>query len=505
MNIYFRKLKPLCIGGTWVRLIAIPVMLLSAHLLSDITAGATAGDVPAVLTKAALLFLVMTVFLGFRTWTDTLLARRREQALAQCRMHLLRQILQGKLPRLFRTDSGTLLEHLNDDLDAVTKRYTEHIPALVTSLLSAAAYLTALLLQSPVIAGSLLLISLLQLLPPLIVKKYLQVNYEACREMEARLTDHISQAVQGFDTVKLYDLKGWWLTGTEALHREYLKVGNRSTAAATAQQTVNSAVDNILRFGSYALMGMLVLKGVCTLAVVVQAIYLSSDLFSAVKGVFSAIPRFALASTAEKRLAPWMAAEPVSHGDRNDPYIRLQQVSCATEDKTLFDRLDLTLDPRENYVLTGENGSGKSTLLGLICGLIVPEQGRVEAPDDLFYIPQKDMALHLTPKELFAMFAERQAGIARTAAAFGLQEEHLNRQICDLSGGERKKVMLSVGLSLPYAWLLLDEPTNSLDAHSKQVLWELLEKRTGTLVVSHDPVITERASRVLTLKGGAVA
>lgn len=65
-------------------------------------------------------------------------------------------------------------------------------------------------MQSPLMAASLLVISVLQLIPPIIVKKHMQINYEDCRKIEAKITDHMIEAVDGFETIKLYDLKSYY-------------------------------------------------------------------------------------------------------------------------------------------------------------------------------------------------------------------------------------------------------------------------------------------------------
>ena len=86
--------------------------------------------------------------------------------------------------------------------------------------------------------------------------------------------------------------------------------------------------------------------------------------------------------------------------------------------------------------------------------------------------------------------------------SFGLNEEKLTSSISELSGGERKKVFLSMGFSLCSRWLLLDEPSNNLDAKGQDVLYNLIRERRGVIVISHDSTLCKTTDRVLTLHDG---
>ena len=80
------------------------------------------------------------------------------------------------------------------------------------------------------------------------------------------------------------------------------------------------------------------------------------------------------------------------------------------------------------------------------------------------------------------------SNVIETAFSLGLTQTQLNeRNINELSGGERKKVFISLALTLNPEILLLDEPTNSLDENGKNILVEEIKKRKGsTFIITHD-------------------
>ena len=72
-------------------------------------------------------------------------------------------------------------------------------------------YAVYLALKSPIIAITLCIIAILQIIPPIVVKKYMQVNYDNNRKIEAEITDYIIEGYRGFLTIKLYGLSKWWI------------------------------------------------------------------------------------------------------------------------------------------------------------------------------------------------------------------------------------------------------------------------------------------------------
>ena len=150
-----------------------------------------------------------------------------------------------------------------------------------------------------------------------------------------------------------------------------------------------------------------------------------------------------------------------------------------------------------------------TTLLNLLAGLLLPENGVLYAGGNgrlLFYIPQQDPQYHCNITSLFEMFGQRhQKKLTMIADRFGLTDRiREGKAVCDLSGGERKKVFLSIGFAMDSQWLLLDEPSNNLDSNAKQVLSELIRERKWIILVSHDLLLTNTADCSMILENGGL-
>ncbi|HEV7368764.1 ABC transporter ATP-binding protein [Arenibaculum sp.] len=195
--------------------------------------------------------------------------------------------------------------------------------------------------------------------------------------------------------------------------------------------------------------------------------------------------------------------------------------------------IDLSVARGETVGIVGPSGSGKSTMMMVIAGLERPTTGRVEVAGlDLASLDEDGLArfrrdhvgivfqaFHLiatmTAVENVAIpleFAGRADAFAR--AREGLEAVGLGHRLghypSQLSGGEQQRVALARAFSTEPSLLLADEPTGNLDgetgAHVVSLMFDLARSRGTTLVlITHDPALAARCSRVVRLVDGRIA
>ncbi len=195
--------------------------------------------------------------------------------------------------------------------------------------------------------------------------------------------------------------------------------------------------------------------------------------------------------------------------------------------------LDVALEVAdgETVALLGPNGAGKSTTLDLVCGLLAPDEGRVELDGRVLaghgaWVPphERRVALlaqeplllpHLTALQNVA-FGPRSRRVPRREASARAQElldrmgvgELAARRPRALSGGQAQRVAVARALAAEPRLLLLDEPLAALDVTAAPQVRSLLREVLGgrsALVVTHDPLdALALADRVVVLEGGRV-
>jgi ABC-2 type transport system ATP-binding protein len=168
----------------------------------------------------------------------------------------------------------------------------------------------------------------------------------------------------------------------------------------------------------------------------------------------------------------------------------------------------------ELVALIGPNGAGKTTLLQILAGALPTTSGRVAlGPRRPGWVPQQAAVYgKLSVAENLRLFArlekvpDVEGAVARMLDQTGLRDR-ADDAVATLSGGNRQRVNVAVGLLADPAVLLLDEPSAALDPRQRARLWAFVGglARGGTTVVysTHDVAEAERhADRVLVLAEG---
>jgi len=199
-----------------------------------------------------------------------------------------------------------------------------------------------------------------------------------------------------------------------------------------------------------------------------------------------------------------------------DIVIDLENVNKAYGDKVLIDNLSATLPPGSLVGVIGPNGAGKTTLLELITGLEKPDSGSVRIGETvkLAYADQtrsldseKNVWEEISGGAESITLGNRQMNSRAYCASFNFLGSDQQKQVKNLSGGERNRVHLAKTLITGANVILLDEPTNDLDVNTLRALEEGLDNFAGcAVVVSHDRWFLDRiATHILAFEGDSQA
>ena len=176
--------------------------------------------------------------------------------------------------------------------------------------------------------------------------------------------------------------------------------------------------------------------------------------------------------------------------------------------------VSITATAGELVAIIGPNGAGKTTLLSILAGIQAPDSGSLShAPGEIGWVPQQP-ALYgkLTVGENLRLFARLENAsdvegvVDRMLEQTGLRDRE-HDQVSTLSGGNRQRVNIAIGLLADPEVLLLDEPSTALDPRQRERLWEfiraLAEAGTTVLFSTHNVAEAERnAHRVVVLADG---
>jgi ABC-2 type transport system ATP-binding protein len=213
-----------------------------------------------------------------------------------------------------------------------------------------------------------------------------------------------------------------------------------------------------------------------------------------------------------------MAAAVAAAGAELDaPALVVRGVAKRFGSRTALGGVDFDVGRGELLAIIGPNGAGKTTLLSILAGVQQADGGSVRAPGEettrIGWVPQHAAVYSkLTVAQNLRLFARlEQVADPGDAVDRMLDQTDLHARADDelgrLSGGNRQRVNLAVGLLADPAVLLLDEPSAALDPRQRQRLWGFINKLTdaGTSIVfaTHDIAEADRhADRLLVLADG---
>ena len=215
--------------------------------------------------------------------------------------------------------------------------------------------------------------------------------------------------------------------------------------------------------------------------------------------------------------------------------LNVEHLSHGFGDRAIFQDVSFRLLKGEHIGLVGANGEGKSTFMNIITGKLMPDEGKVEWAKnvnvgylDQHTVLEKGMTIREVLKSAFGPLFEMEANmnaicdrmgeaseeemnemmeelgtiqdllmahdfyiidskVDKVGRALGLDEIGMERDVTELSGGQRTKVLLGKLLLQKPDILLLDEPTNYLDVqHIEWLKRYLLDYENAFILISHD-------------------
>lgn len=203
----------------------------------------------------------------------------------------------------------------------------------------------------------------------------------------------------------------------------------------------------------------------------------------------------------------------------------LNNVSFHLKQSTVcFNQLNLSFETKK-YGIVGANGIGKTTLLNLLSGTLLPDEGSVQGNDNVMLMPQNaeanyvkatvDEALGVdkllktlerinsgifneTDIEQMSNHWDIEQRIQQALTHYDLSSIRLSTPFCQLSGGQKTKLLLAKILIHQDDFILFDEPTNNLDHNARELFYDGIKtSKQGVIIVSHDRALLNLCDNIL--------
>lgn len=164
-------------------------------------------------------------------------------------------------------------------------------------------------------------------------------------------------------------------------------------------------------------------------------------------------------------------------------------------EREILKQFNLRIGRGERILLKGQNGCGKSSIIKLIMGEIKQLEGEVRKGSSLIisYVPQDTSFLKGNMKTYIQNNGINESLFKALLRKLDFSRDAFDKQLEELSGGQKKKILIAKSLSEKAHIYIWDEPLNFIDILSRQQIEDLiLEYEPTMLLVEHDQMFCER-------------
>jgi ATP-binding cassette subfamily B protein len=531
----------LALGALLVAAAAMLALPVAVRFLID--KGLAADDAGTIDGYFVALFGVALLFGVFAALRFYLLTCLGERVVAALRDTVYRKILAMD-PAFFEvTQTGEVLSRLTTDTTLIQSIAGAGLSIALRSTLTLCGGLVMLAVTSPMLAGLVLILVPLVLIPLLVIGRRVRRLSRSTQDRVADSSGLAGEVINAIQTVQAFTLEKLqgerFAQAVEATFATAVRrIRVRALLTAVAILTLFGAITLVLWIGAHQ-----VLAGSMTGGQLGQFLLYAMFVGGASASLSEMWGEVQRGAGAMERIVELMHAEPavaappspIALPDPGRGSIRLDAVSFSYPSRPLLraiDSLNLTVEPGETLAIVGPSGAGKSTLFQLLLRFYDPQAGHIlidgiditatdpqRLRERIGLVPQDTVVFGTSARENIRYGRPGADDAAVEAAARAAEADAFIRQLPDgydtflgergtrLSGGQRQRIAIARAILKDPPILLLDEATSSLDADSERLVQEaldqLVQQRT-TLIIAHRLATVLKAQRIVVLDKGRV-
>lgn len=519
-------------------LIATACEILAIFVLSDVIDGAlTADSTIAFVRLAALWLLITAISTGADYYGQVFAVAISERVVLRLRDGLFAHVQRLNPVIHRRFGLGDLVTRHSSDLEAVEYLIGSGVMQFIVAITNTVGLVVAALIMSWQVAlVAIAAVPVLWAVSAFYGRRQTVVTRDE-RTANADIAVAVQSALSGHETAVAYNQQ-------RREHARLHRHGVTWLGARLSQTRIEAGFGAVMGFGQV----------VVTLAIAVAGVWqvrqgsLSVGQLLALTGYLGMLypkmqelaeVRLSLASAAvsAERIAELLDLTPTD-ADRDDAVahsgfdhtVSVRDVTLRRGDATVLDRVSLDLHPGRITALVGPSGAGKSTLASLLCRFDSPDTGTImlgekdyadltgqSIRDHVTLLPQQPVIKATTVADNIAYGRPDASRAEIIGAALAADADSFINELPDgydtaldedgltLSGGQRQRIAMARAILRDSPVLVLDEPTSGLDDETAQRILEPLRRLArgrSTLLITHDPRVTDIADDVVELRAG---
>ena len=511
------------------------MMIIISLMLERVIAIATSKDLDALYEHGLVFLVLLATTIVLYTLVIYLKPKYQKKALIQYKNNIYSHIFDKNIASFNKHNTSTYISALTNDVKKIEEDYLFSAFDLITNITLLISTIVVMLIYSPVLTLSGILLSLLPFIGAIIVGGKLSFHEREISDQNASFMHFIKDNLIGFSTVKVFK--------AERKIKELFDKNNSILETKKANKTktlalidmVQTILSLISQFGVFFVGAYISIK---TNEIAPSVIILFVQLMNYIINPLMSIP-----TTLSKRLAckpifskisEIIKVENSTHQGKNiDDITRISisDLMFMYDDKVVLSNINYNFEKNRSYAIVGPSGSGKTTLVNLLLGKYNSYSGSIIyndtelkeiTVDSLFEVSSfveqnvfvfddsiiNNITMYSNVDEELLEKTIKKSGLSKLIEEKG-KDYRCGENGCNLSGGEKQRISIARALIKRAQLLLLDEATSALDNETSQsITYNLLGiDNTIKIMITHrlDEELLKKFDEIIVIKNGEIA
>ena len=519
---------------TFVSLFQTAAMIMISLMLEKVMAIATAKDLEALYEQGIIFLILLVLSVLAYILVTYLKPKYQKRAITQYKNNVYEHILEKSIANFNKYNTSTYISALTNDVKKIEEDYLFSAFDLITNITLLISTIVVMLIYSPLLTISGIILSLLPFIGAIIVGGKLAFHEKEISDQNASFMHFIKDNLIGFSTVKVFKseqkIKELFVKNNNVLENK--KASKTKTLAS--MEMVQTVLSLVSQFGVFFIGAFISIKtGDIAPSVILLFVQLMNYIIS---------PLMQIPSSLSKRLAckPIFAkiSEIIQTDDDNNQgetidninEISVSNLKFMYDDKVVLNDITHKFEKNKSYAIVGTSGSGKTTLINLFLGKFNNYSGNIYYNDTELKKISIDSLFEISSFVEQNVFVFDDSIINNITMYSNIEEELLNEAInksglaklieekgpdyrcgengCNLSGGEKQRISIARALVKKTQLLLLDEATSALDNETSASITNnlLAISNTTKIMITHrlDEEILTKFDEIIVMKNGHI-
>ena len=509
-------------------------LIIMSLMLEKIMAIATSKDLEA-LYEQGIMFLILLV-LGILMYVLIIYLRPRFQkrAITQYKNNIYGHILDKNIANFNKHNTSTYISALTNDVKKIEDDYLFSAFGLITNITLFICTIVVMLIYSPLLTLSGIVLSFLPFIGAIIVGGKLAFHEKEISDQNANFMHFVKDNLIGFSTVKVFKsekkIKELFVKNNNVL--ESKKASKTKTLAL--MEMVQTVLSFLSQFGVFFIGAYISIKtGDIEPSVILLFVQLMNYIISPLMEIPSSLSKRMACKPLFAKISEIIQTESDnSQGESIDNIneITISNLKFRYDDKVILNDITYKFDKNKSYAIVGTSGSGKTTLINLLLGKYNNYTGNIHynntelreiSIDSLFEISSfveqnvfvfddsiiNNITMYSNIDEELLSEAINKSGLAKLIEEKG-PDYRCGENGCNLSGGEKQRISIARALVKKSQLLLLDEATSALDNETSASITNnlLAIDNTTKIMITHrlDEEILSKFDEIIVMKNGNV-